>query len=71
MEDGRKKVLLCLLIIVLAAVVIGLIYYLSTPKEQAGEGFLIKDMHMDPLMRQEHICTGAQFEAGQEVRDVL
>ena len=55
----------------MAVLVIGLIYYLSTPKEQAGEGFLIKDMHMDPLMRQEHICTGAQFEAGQEVRNVL
>lgn len=43
MEDGRKKIRICLLVIVLAAVVIGVLYYLSTPNEQAGEGFLIRN----------------------------
>lgn len=43
MEDGRKKIRICLLVIVLAAVVIGVLYYLSTPQEQAGEGFLIRN----------------------------
>lgn len=43
MEDGKKKIWLCLLTAVVAAVVIGLVYYLSTPKEQAGEGFLIEN----------------------------
>lgn len=42
MDDGRKKIWICLLIIVLAAVVIGILYYLSAPREQAGEGYLIE-----------------------------
>lgn len=42
MKDGRKKIWLCLLVVVLAAVVIGILYYLSAPNEQASEGFLIK-----------------------------
>lgn len=45
MEDGRRKVLICVLLIVLAAVVIGFIYYMSTPQEQAGEGFLIRNLY--------------------------
>lgn len=40
MENGRKKVWICLLVVVLAAVVIGIIYYLSTPPQNM-EGFLI------------------------------
>lgn len=43
MKDGQKKVWICLLVIVLAAIVIGILYYLSTPQEQAGEGFLIRN----------------------------
>ena len=42
MENGRKKIWICLLAVILAAVVIGLLCYLSTPQEQAGEGFLIR-----------------------------
>lgn len=42
MEDGRRKVWICLLIIVLAAVVVGVLYYLSSPRESGDEGFLIR-----------------------------
>lgn len=42
MQDGRKKILICILAAVLAAAAIGLIYYLSVPEEQSGEGFLIR-----------------------------
>ena len=42
MEDGRKKIWICLLVIVLAAVVIGVIYYYSAPQEKGTEGFLIR-----------------------------
>lgn len=42
MDNGHKKVWICLLIMVLAAVVIGIIYYLSVPQEHANEGFLIE-----------------------------
>ena len=41
MDEGRKEVWICLLVIVLAAVVIGILYYLSTPSAQSSEGFLI------------------------------
>ncbi|HJA07478.1 MAG TPA: hypothetical protein H9798_10125 [Candidatus Mediterraneibacter pullicola] len=67
MEDGRKKIWICLFIIVLAAVVIGLIYYLSTPQEQAGEGFLIRDTcEQDGQAYAERRSAGAQ-----EVCDVF
>lgn len=42
MEDGRRKIWMCLLAVVLAAVVIGVIYYYSSPQEQGTEGFLIR-----------------------------
>lgn len=42
MDDGRKKIWICLLIVVLAAVVIGILYYYSTPAEHGSEGFLIR-----------------------------
>lgn len=42
MDDGRKKIWTCLLIVVLAAVVIGILYYFSTPAEHSSEGFLIR-----------------------------
>lgn len=42
MKDGRKKIWICLLVVVLAAVVLGVLYYLSAPNEQASEGFLIR-----------------------------
>lgn len=41
-ENGKKKIWICLLTVVLAAVVIGLLYYMSTPQEKGGEGFLIR-----------------------------
>lgn len=41
MDEGRKKVWICILSAVLAAVVIGILYYLSAPAQQGGEGFLI------------------------------
>ena len=41
MDEGKKKVWICLLIAVLAAVVIGILYYLSAPSQQSSEGFLI------------------------------
>ena len=41
MENGRRKVWICLLIIVLAAVAVGILYYLSTPQQPGDEGFLI------------------------------
>ena len=41
MDEGRRKVWICLLIIVLAAAVIGILYYLSTAEQQGSEGFLI------------------------------
>lgn len=41
MDEGKKKVWICLLIAVLAAVVIGILYYLSAPSQQRSEGFLI------------------------------
>lgn len=43
MEDGRKKIWICLLVVVLAAVMIGIIYELSTSRGQAEEGFLIEN----------------------------
>lgn len=42
MEDGRKKIWICLLIIVLAAAAAGLLYYFSTTDAPDGEGFLIR-----------------------------
>ncbi len=43
MEDGRKKIWICLLTVVLAAILIGVIYYYSAPQEQGTEGFLIRE----------------------------
>ena len=45
MDDGQKKIWICLLIVVLAAVVIGILYYFSTPTEHSSEGFLIQAAH--------------------------
>jgi flagellar basal body-associated protein FliL len=42
MEDGKKKIWICLLVIVLAAVVAGVFYYLSAPDAPDSEGFLIR-----------------------------
>lgn len=42
MDDGRKKIWICLLTAVLAAAVIGILYYFSTPGEHSSEGFLIR-----------------------------
>lgn len=43
MEDGKKKIWICILVVVLAAVVIGILYYLSAPQGQSEEGFLIRE----------------------------
>ena len=63
MEDGKKKIWICLLAVVLAAVVIGLVYYLSMPSEQAGEGFLIEDTtehgHEPGLAHQDAVVNNA------------
>ncbi len=42
MEDGKKKIWICLLVIVLAAVAAGVFYYLSAPDAPDSEGFLIR-----------------------------
>lgn len=42
MEDGRKKIWICILVIVLAAVAAGILYYLSTADVPDDEGFLIR-----------------------------
>ena len=42
MDDGRKKIWICLLVVALAAVVIGILYYFSTSAEHGSEGFLIR-----------------------------
>lgn len=54
MENGRKKIWICVLTVVLAAVVIGILWYLSVPQEQNGEGFLIRSP------RQEESAAGDQ-----------
>lgn len=41
MDNGKKKIWICLLTAVLAAALIGLIYYFSTSSEYSSEGFLI------------------------------
>lgn len=46
MEDGRRKIRICLISIVLAAVVIGICYYYGSSSEQqkySTEGTLIRD----------------------------
>lgn len=56
MKDGRKKIWICLLVVILAAVVLGVLYYLSAPNEQASEGFLIKAGQRE--------CAGTVDDAG-------
>ena len=41
MDDGKKKIWICLLVVVLAAVGIGVLYYFSVPSENGSEGFLL------------------------------
>ncbi len=60
MDDGRRKIRLCILAVLLAAVVIGLLYYLSAPKTPGEEGFLIRD-------NRDGQCVSVQYEgAGYE-----
>lgn len=47
MENGRRKVWICLLVIVLAAVVVGILYYLSSPQQPSDEGFLIREPEVE------------------------
>ncbi len=45
MDDGQKKIWMCLIIVVLAAAAIGVLYYFSAPAEQSDGGFLIRAAH--------------------------
>lgn len=62
MDDGQKKIWICLLIVILAAVVIGILYYFSAPTEHSSEGFLIRaeygqcEMLLDTAS--EEACSG-------------
>lgn len=47
MEDGKKKIWICLVIIVAAAVLIGLIYYFGAQDISGSEGFLIQIPYKD------------------------
>ena len=49
MENGRRKISICLVSIVLAAVVIGICYYYSNREKNAydSEGILIRQMQED------------------------
>ena len=42
MEDGKKKIWLCILVVTAAAVAIGILYYFSTPEDMSEEGYLIR-----------------------------
>lgn len=42
MDNGQKKIWICLLIVVLAAAVIGILYYFTAPSVESSEGFLIR-----------------------------
>lgn len=65
MEDGRRKIWICLLVAVLAAVVIGVLYYYSAPKEQGAEGFLIR------AGQQEGFRAAEETEKSQEAAYVF
>ena len=41
MEDGKKKIWMCLLVIVLAALAIGALYYFTVPEVPYSEAFLV------------------------------
>ena len=62
MDDGQKKIWICLLIVILAAVVIGILYYFSAPTEHSSEGFLSRaeygqcEMLLDTAS--EEACSG-------------
>ncbi len=74
MDDGQKKIWICLLIVVLAAVVIGILYYFSTPTEHSSEGFLIRaageayaasGQEEDLAEDSEEACRGVVFLSGE------
>ena len=74
MDDGQKKIWICLLIVVLAAVVIGILYYFSTPTEHSSEGFLIRAAHGQceaaaPAATSEEACRGVTLLSGEAVGD--
>ncbi len=53
MENGRRKIRICLFSIVLAAIVIGICYYCGSKEKNAynSEGILIRQTQGD-----EHVC---------------
>lgn len=70
MDDGQKKIWICLLIVVLAAVVIGILYYFSTPTEHSSEGFLIRAAGKTYAVSEleadsEESCRGVIFLSGE------
>ena len=67
MDDGQKKIWICLLIVVLAAVVIGILYYFSTPTEHSSEGFLIRAAGPEENLEEysEEACMGVVFLSGE------
>lgn len=42
MENGKRKIMWCLTILVVAAVAIGVIYYVKTNMSPAQQGYLIR-----------------------------
>lgn len=52
LDDGRKKIWICVLAAVSAAVIIGVLYWLGVPSGQTSEGFLIRSMD---FVQQEYI----------------
>lgn len=75
MEDGRRKIWICLLVVVLAAVVIGVLYYYSAPQEQGSEGFLIRagqhSASESAAGQQEAFRAGEETEKSQEAAYVF
>ena len=69
MENGRKKIWICLLTVVLAAVVIGILWYLSVPQEQNGEGFLIRTSRQEEYTAS--VQPGCADSSSEEGYDVL
>lgn len=63
LDDGRKKIWICVLAAVSAAVIIGVLYWIGAPSGQTGEGFLIRSMNPQ---RQEWVQPDYIKEAVEE-----
>ena len=71
MEDGKRKIWLCLLILVLAAVVAGLAWYLSDAQAPSGEGFLIERQaeEGEGFLIGRQAALGERFLIGQQAEE--